>query len=145
MKHIYFISTLILLLISCKKNNDNNIERFPLIYKLINNGDRNLYKMNLYSKTYFPLENRTLISNFSKSKEYYQDMLNVYDTILYQPKILGYKSCEIYVSIHFYFIDSLNDEIVINYNYYDTISDLTQSNITFSWPEDTLSSKFNPF
>ena len=137
-----------MLFLSCEKNGEDETLRLPLKYKLVNNGDRELYKMNIYAELYFPVENITLIYNLTKSKKfeyYHPNKLDPYDSIIIEPEILGYENCNVYLSYYFYFIDTNDDYTVFKYNYYDTISNIKQGSVTFTWPNDTASFMFNPF
>ena len=149
MKKITYLIALLFFALACEKekNPEPEIEKFPITYRVINNGDTELSSVFLYSWTAFPLENETHIRGSIYNRgDHGEYSLYDYSTIEHTPEYLGYEACKIYAQ--FSFLHSYpNSEgwmshIKWKYVFEDTISDISYSEIVFVWPEDTLNTKF---
>lgn len=141
MKYIYVFIITTLIYSSCEKENSEKV-KLKILYKTVITDEYNmLEKVNFYSRTYFPDENEQEIFSFGKSK--YRSVFDVnylkhYDSLLYEPIMMGYKGCITYMEVSFFFVDSLN-LLPRTYKIIDTIQ--TDTVISFKWPQDTCKNK----
>jgi hypothetical protein len=131
---------LTLFLVSCEEES-SEIEKYEMNYKVILNGDNNISKISVETRTYFPKENITEIIGKGKNKFVYpsdDNYLNDYDSIFIQTDSEVYSGCWKSMFIRFWFFEKEGITTYRDYSFgYDTISTGIDCKVIMSWPEDS--------